>query len=866
MYESGDEKMIKKDFNVWKMFTLVGLIFLSIGMASATHETSFDFLVQALNVSGDGSYENMPIDLKILSTANCSETPLFNDSCTTNANGVCIINVTMNMDYNEIYYACVYANSTEVTNSPFPFRAGQGQIDENDVDFGTLTADYFIGDGSGLTNVFVNGTSINITADTFLFFDNPNDTAGIMWNSTMQRFYMNDGLTLNDSLLISTNIDEPEDTLDVDGHIILTDGDRYIYSYTSGSYGYNLTVTGGWGGCFTGETLIKTPAGFTAIEDLEINDTLISYNVNTSTQTTANVLGISPRIAPSHYVINNQISVTGEHPLWTKNGWTTVKELDIGDFLFDGSSWVEITRIYRNSTPTIVYNIATEYPRTYFADGILARNKDTSARPGGDLFLIGGPGSYGGTDGDVHIGYDGFTADGYVIISNAYALPDYDGNEGDVLYTDGGGVAYWDTVPTGYWNVTNGAIIPANQSKILAINSSANSYISLDYPTNNVSMGYSHGANVLWLESLNPSDELQLAGYAGISLYGITQPVTIEGTAFDLNSYALYGMGSPSQRIVYNSTTARWEITPNLSVIGNVSANYFVGDGSRLYNVNATGGSSNHSLLTNLNWSIAGHIMEANFLPYVDASYDLGNATFRWRNANLSGNLTSPNINAFATSTNNIGTFGQSILRARNLTIGNSTGNITIGTGGRVTLEGTARVIKEIQKDAYDFYAYAGTRNGITCTASSLSGLQAQWLLQAFADGTGANVCDSAVFNIRLPNDYINGTNFTLDMVWFASATTGNVSYGVGIWRIDENQSFNSPNYTWYTGYASPSGTSYNKVVQTININGTAFKSGDTLGFALYRHGDDAGDTMIGNAYVSSTMLRYLSDRVGVQT
>ena len=255
----------------------------------------------------------------------------------------------------------------------------------------------------------------------------------------------NGSLYVGNELLVGVSASSPRDTLNVVGHSILTGGHRYVYTYTEGSYGYNITLSGGWGGCFEENTLVQTPSGFTAIKDLVVDDTVVSYDVSTSTLTEATVLGRSSRIAPSHFVINGTIKVTGEHPVYTKSGFKEVGMLTKLDELFDGTNWISLTSVEKNLVPITVYNLAVSEPSTYFAGGILAHNKDTSSRPGGHAYVIGGPGSYGGASGNTYLGYDGTNVYGSVIVSNAYVLPNVDGTANQALKTDGFGNTYWGT-------------------------------------------------------------------------------------------------------------------------------------------------------------------------------------------------------------------------------------------------------------------------------------------------------------------------------------------------------------------------------------------------------------------------------------
>lgn len=190
---------------------------------------------------------------------------------------------------------------------------------------------------------------------------------------------------------------------------------------------------------------------------------------------------------------------------------------------------------------------------------------------------------------------------------------------------------------------------------------------------------------------------------------------------------------------------------------------------------------------------------------------------------------------------------------------GNSSGSVIVSDSGYI-LEGSARKYKSIWNYAYNMYGYAGTRNGIACTSSSLSGLSQQWLFHSFSDGTGANVCDSMVTTFRMPFDYEEGTNISLEIAWTSSATSGNVAYGAGLNYTSNGDIYVNPTYLWNTEIATAPETSYGRNTQSIVFDGTALKKDDDIGVVIYRHGDSVSDTMTGTALVSSIQIKYISN------
>lgn len=366
-----------------KEILLMGLMFLLPSLAFATMETSFNLHLQAFNlVNTSASGVNMALD--IFGTSTCSGTPLFTSTCSTDVNGVCDIPITMNTSFNTIYYACVYANSSLISGSPSSFRAGQGQISDEDVAFNNLTANYFYGDGSQLTNLNISNSQYwsRYNFDTII---PTNDTDHVILNNSLIMGIANNGLI-------------------------------------TGNGNHNLTVQGGNGYCFSGETLISTPTGSKQIKNLIIGNSITSYDVITSQLKTSKVTSLTSHIETEYYVINGNTEVTGEHYFWTDSGWKKANTLTTSDKLFDGSSWITISSINHIFSNITVYHLITSDPYTFFADGLLVHNKDLVPRIGRDLFLHGGYPYMSPTEGNTYIAYDGANNVGNVYVGGDMSL------------------------------------------------------------------------------------------------------------------------------------------------------------------------------------------------------------------------------------------------------------------------------------------------------------------------------------------------------------------------------------------------------------------------------------------------------------
>lgn len=158
---------------------------------------------------------------------------------------------------------------------------------------------------------------------------------------------------------------------------------------------YSRGGGGGGGGCFGSGTLILTPEGDRAIEQLHPGDRVINYDFSTHQQEIGIVGDIEIISSPDYYLIDHHTQVTGTHPFYLKQGkkikLTKVQSLKPGDRLLDReNSPITISSIEHIFEPISVYNLISVNPNNnFYADGFLVHNK------GGG----GGGGTFGGGTG-----------------------------------------------------------------------------------------------------------------------------------------------------------------------------------------------------------------------------------------------------------------------------------------------------------------------------------------------------------------------------------------------------------------------------------------------------------------------------------
>jgi len=122
--------------------------------------------------------------------------------------------------------------------------------------------------------------------------------------------------------------------------------------------------------CFVKGTLISTLEGFKKIEDIEVGDSVWSYNESTSKSELKKVIALSTNIASDIIRFNAdgiQIESTPEHPFYINGKWIEAKNLKKGDELYlkDGSKCVIIS-IKKYQKEQVVYNFEVEDNHNYY--------------------------------------------------------------------------------------------------------------------------------------------------------------------------------------------------------------------------------------------------------------------------------------------------------------------------------------------------------------------------------------------------------------------------------------------------------------------------------------------------------------------
>ena len=133
---------------------------------------------------------------------------------------------------------------------------------------------------------------------------------------------------------------------------------------------------------FSAGTMITTPTGEVAIENLEKGDRVIGYNFDTHDREENIVSEIKHKSSLSYYLINNKTKITGTSYLYVKTKdnpkISTVQQLKLNKKLFSKNHNSVLTRsVTQVVEPTEIYQIYLENPiGNLYADNLLVHDSD----------------------------------------------------------------------------------------------------------------------------------------------------------------------------------------------------------------------------------------------------------------------------------------------------------------------------------------------------------------------------------------------------------------------------------------------------------------------------------------------------------
>ena len=195
--------------------------------------------------------------------------------------------------------------------------------------------------------------------------------------------------------------------------------------------------------------------------------------------------------------------------------------------------------------------------------------------------------------------------------------------------------------------------------------------------------------------------------------------------------------------------------------------------------------------------------------------------------------------------------------------IGDSSNYLDVSTTGEIELHGGARKYRQIDTYAYNIYGNAATYNGVSCDAAAGAVFSDTWVVKTFDDCSGiGNNPDAAIATLKMPLDYEDGTNYSIDVHWTASSTSGNIVVGVGVLPVGQGENY-AATETYQTATVSAPSTANYEQEKIFEFSGTGVQADDDVAIVLYRDCDDGSDTMSGDAFVMTISLKYISNKWG---
>ena len=131
------------------------------------------------------------------------------------------------------------------------------------------------------------------------------------------------------------------------------------------------------GSCFLAGTKIALADGTeSTIENIKPGDLVLSYDEINNRLQPALVSRTFVHRASGYLLINNQLRVTANHPLYVNNQWRPAGQVKVGDQFFTLTGNPEIVSAVTEETgEVLVYNLAVDFNHNYFAENYLVHNK-----------------------------------------------------------------------------------------------------------------------------------------------------------------------------------------------------------------------------------------------------------------------------------------------------------------------------------------------------------------------------------------------------------------------------------------------------------------------------------------------------------
>jgi len=192
------------------------------------------------------------------------------------------------------------------------------------------------------------------------------------------------------------------------------------------------------------------------------------------------------------------------------------------------------------------------------------------------------------------------------------------------------------------------------------------------------------------------------------------------------------------------------------------------------------------------------------------------------------------------------------------LEIGTATNYFEVSNSGSVTLYGTAKVTKQIDRYAYNMVPVSGTFNSVVCNTAGSVTIDRLGYMRSF----DKNVEHAMAFTMVIPTDYEDGSDFKIHLHWTSSETTGGVRWAIGVRHVATGEDYTQTE-TYYGVTGSAPSTTYYRESDEVTISGSGVVHDEDTQIVIFRDTGHGGDDINGDCYISNVTIEYTSNKLG---
>lgn len=133
--------------------------------------------------------------------------------------------------------------------------------------------------------------------------------------------------------------------------------------------------------CVAAGTQILSDRGPVMVERVEVGMRVMGYDLELERISVATVQSVKSATRRETVVVNGDLRLTGEHPVFADAAWVQAGQLRIGSHLrTSAGTLVEVRSLERRLGSVTVFSLSVDAPHTFFADGYLVHNKTPDFR------------------------------------------------------------------------------------------------------------------------------------------------------------------------------------------------------------------------------------------------------------------------------------------------------------------------------------------------------------------------------------------------------------------------------------------------------------------------------------------------------